>query len=70
MYATINLPGSTHFEKFGPASRRECEAWLDERDAWHRENHGGGWVSTYFPARILSNREAARMRYSDGTKVF
>lgn len=69
MYATINLPGSTHFEYSGPASRKECEDWLEEKKIEHQEKYGGVWVSTYFPARVVSNKDVLKWTYRDGTKV-
>jgi hypothetical protein len=69
MYATINLPGSTHFEAFGPNTRAECEEWLEAKKAEHKDMHGGAWVSTYCPARIVTNREARSWKYQDGRPV-
>ena len=69
MYATINLPGSSHFEHYGPNTRAECEAWLEERRDVHQRGHGGVWVSTYMPARVITNAVARAMRYRDGSPV-
>lgn len=67
MYATVNLPGSSHFEHYGPDTKAECEAWLAERKVVHQEIHGGAWTGTYLPARVISNAVAERMRYRDGS---
>jgi len=32
MYGIINIPGSTHFQWFGPATKAECNKWVD--DIW------------------------------------
>ena len=70
MYAHVNLPGSSHFETFGPATKRECESWLRGRKDWHRKIYGGKWVSTYFPAKVITNQQAKRWKYRDGTRCF
>jgi hypothetical protein len=69
MYALINLPGSSNFEFFGPDSKAECQDWLTAQEKYHKENHGGLWTSTFFPARIVTNKEAESMRWRDGSKI-
>ena len=69
MYATINLPGSQHFRYYGPGTRAECERWLEEQKKIDQNINGGMWVSSYFPARIVSNRVARGVRYKDGSRV-
>lgn len=69
MYATINLPGSNHFQYYGPSTRKDCAAWLEEQKTRHQDEHGGTWTSTYLPARIVSNREAESWKYRDGSRV-
>jgi hypothetical protein len=69
MYAIINLPGSSHFQAFGPANKAECEAWLQEKKTEHQEMHGGAWAGTYLPAKVVTNAEARSWRYRDGSRV-
>ena len=69
MYALVNLPGSQNFDWFGPASKSECEAWLEEAKIFHQDRYGGLWTSTYYPARIVPNKEARAMRWRDGNRV-
>lgn len=66
MYATINLPGSTHFEYYGPASKIECEAWLEKRVSKLTQTE---LLTSTLPRRIVSNKEAESWRYRDGSKV-
>ena len=66
MYATINLPGSRHFEYYGPASREECQDWLDERT---KKLLVTELMTSLLPQRIVSNREAESWRYRDGSRV-
>ena len=67
MYATINLPGSSHFEYFGPASKTDCQEWLRDRVA---ELQGQGeQITSLLPQRIVSNRVAESWRYRDGSHV-
>lgn len=67
MYATINLPGSSHFKYFGPASRADCEAWINQtvKDMLRFELLG-----VTLPRQIISNKDAAKWRYRDGSRVF
>ena len=69
MYALVNMPGSVHFDYFGPASKSECEAWLEVQKTVHKERYGGLWTSTFFPDRIVSNKVARAMRWRDGNRV-
>ena len=66
MYATINLPGSSHFEYYGPASKGECETWLNARVAKLRETEQ---VTSLLPQRIVTNKDAESWRYVDGSQV-
>jgi len=66
MYATINLPGSSHFEMFGPASRLECEQWLRQTVARRQRTE---LATSLLPQRIISNREAESWRFRDGSRV-
>lgn len=66
MYAVINLPGSSHFEYHGPASKAECEAWLNARIEKLLKTEQ---VSSLLPRRVVSNRDAESWRYLDGSKV-
>lgn len=66
MYATINLPGSSHFEYYGPANRKECEDWLNQRTL---ELSRTEMITSILPQRVISNREAESWKYLDGSKV-
>lgn len=67
MFATINLPGSSHFEYYGPATKSECEQWLETRVAELLETN---LVTSTLPRRIISNKEARTWKYRDGSYVF
>lgn len=66
MYALINLPGSSHFEYFGPASEIKCNDWLESRVNKLLETE---LLTSTLPRRIVSNKEAEAMRFRDGSKV-
>lgn len=70
MFAYTNLPGSSYFETYGPATKKECEEWLDEKAEEHKQRSGGNWWSTYGPGTIITNAEAKAMRWQDGSRVF
>lgn len=69
MYATVNLPGSSNFEYYGPATKQECHDWLMMKRTEHKEMYGGLWINTYYPARIVSNKDAHKWKYRDGSRV-
>ena len=66
MYATINLPGSRHFEYYGPASKAECQEWLTARVAKLQETE---LITSLMPQRIVSNKDAESWKYLDGNRV-
>ena len=66
MYATINLPGSSHFEYYGPASRQHCQNWLNATIAKRSQTE---LVTSLLPQQIVSNKEAESWKYRDGSKV-
>lgn len=66
MYATINLPGSSHFEYYGPASKAECQEWLNRRVAKLQETQ---LITSLMPQRIVSNKDAESWKYLDGSRV-
>lgn len=66
MYATINIPGSSHFEYYGPASKTECEGWLNRRLERLLETEQ---VTSTMPRRIVPNRDAESWKYLDGNRV-
>lgn len=66
MYATINLPGSQHFEYYGPASRQSCQGWLNARTA---ELGKTELITSLLPQQILPNKEVESWKYRDGSKV-
>ena len=63
MYATVNLPGSSYFKSFGPATKAECQDWLAETKRDYQERFGGTWYGNYAPGRVISNREAKKIKY-------
>jgi hypothetical protein len=67
MYATINLPGSTHFHWHGPATRQACEAWLDRTVQRLLRTE---LLSSTMPRRVISNKEARTWRWRDGSRIF
>jgi hypothetical protein len=69
MYATVNIPGSSHFDYYGPASKTECQEWLSWKLEQHKAIHEGAWTGTYLPDEIISNKRALSWRYQDGTRV-
>lgn len=66
MYATINLPGSRHFEYYGPASKEACEKWLERRVTELQETE---LSSSLLPQSIHANREIESWKYRDGSSV-
>ena len=69
MFATINLPGSNCFYYYGPANKKECEVWIDETVDRLLNKRGRSLTST-LPRQIISNKEAAKWKYLDGSHVF
>lgn len=67
MFAQINLPGSRHFRYFGPATRQECQDWLDKTTEKLLETE---LLTSTLPRLIISNKVAAKAKYLDGSKVF
>lgn len=68
MVATVNLPGSSNFKYF-VGSKAECEKWLEQKKAEYQERFGGTWYSAYSPAKTVSNAEAKKWKYRDGSPV-
>lgn len=66
MYAAINLPGSSHFHYFGPATKQECQEWL--RTTVERLSRTES-ATSLLPQRIVTNRDAESWRYRDGSRV-
>lgn len=66
MYATINLPGSSHFEYYGPASRQLCQDWLNATIAKRSQTE---LITSLLPQQIVSNKEAESWKYRDGSRV-
>ena len=69
MYALINIPGSSCFAFYGPAAKADCKSWLEAQKIAHQERHGGLWMYTYYPARVVSNNLAESMRWADGSRI-
>ena len=66
MYATINLPGSSHFEYYGPDTKSKCENWLKERVAILSRTEQ---ITSLLPQRVVSDKEALSWKYRDGSRV-
>jgi hypothetical protein len=67
MYAQINIPGSSHFQCFGPASKQECRNWLDKTVSELLETE---LLTSTLPRLIISNKLAEKQKYLDGSRVF
>lgn len=67
MFAQINLPGSSHFRKFGPDTRENCQDWLDQTVSDMLETE---LLTSTLPRLIISNKEAKKVKYRDGRHVF
>ena len=67
MYAHINLPGSKHFEYFGPASKCECREWLERRVNALLTTE---LLTSTLPRMVITNRDAEKTRYLSGNSVF
>jgi len=68
MYAVVGIPGeSIHRYRWFPRSaRKEAEEWLEREFAAIRRSS----PQTVPVTRILSDREAERVRWRDGTRVY
>jgi hypothetical protein len=51
---------------YGPATRSECHAWLDEREAECKRAHGENWRSVFLPYRVMTDRRASTLLRSLG----
>lgn len=67
MIAHVSQPGSVHFDWTRVDTRKEAVAWIDARLEELRQRNP---VVGRFGYGILSNREAAKVRYRDGRRVF
>ncbi|TXH48798.1 MAG: hypothetical protein E6Q97_24085 [Desulfurellales bacterium] len=68
MIATVNLPGSSHFNYFR-GTKTECEQWLADMESEYQEQFGGTWWNAYAPARITNEKTARTWKYRDGSRV-
>ena len=70
MIAYVSAPGSVHhrWTRFsGPGAKAEAHKWINETlDRLHAANP----VVGRFGSGILSDRDAAKIRYRDGRKVY
>lgn len=69
MYAVVGIPGSrfhTH-RHFARGERGLAEEWLDVTARAIRERNPA--LGT-LPTQLISDREAGRVRYQDGTRVY
>ena len=67
MIAIIGLPGSRHhnWERFG--TRAECEKWIED---FGREYFAVETAAYPQPTRIMSEKDAAKIRYRDGRRCY
>lgn len=63
MLIRINLPGSAHHQYFF-GTKAECLAWLEEK------TKKATCLQDYYPSSFLTNKEANKVRYRDGNKVY
>jgi hypothetical protein len=68
MFAQINLAGSSNLETFGPDTKQMCKNWLDFKAKKMIES--GIQVTDTYPRLLLTNKEAKKQRYRDGSHVF
>jgi hypothetical protein len=66
MYAVINIPGSSHFCFYGPASKAECADWME---GYVREAQRTEQVTSLLPQRLVSNKQFEAWRWLDGRRV-
>ena len=69
MYGLINLPGSNSFRYHGPTSAQECWEWLEKEKEEYKEIYQGLFANAYYPARVVSNKSARKIRFRDGSRV-
>jgi hypothetical protein len=67
MFAVINVPGSHYFHSYGPGTRKECQEWIDRTVEQLLRTT---LLSSTLPRQIISNKEASRWKYRDGSRVF
>ena len=68
MIATVNLPGSQHFD-YHVGTKQDCEAFLLQKEIEYKARFGGAWYSAYSPARIVPNSVGRRWKFRDGSNV-
>ena len=68
MFAQINLAGSQQFRTYGPSDKSDCQYWLFI-ETRKMINNGIAYTDTY-PRLLLTNAEAKKARYKDGSHVF
>jgi len=67
MIAHVSQPGSVHFDWTRVQSRKDAVAWINARLEQLRQRNA---VVGRFGFGILSERDAAKVRYRDGRKVY
>lgn len=70
MVAIIGYPGSINhrWERFW--NKKEALDWLEVTGRELYENSGGTYPDALSSQRIISEREAAKIRYRDGKKCY
>jgi hypothetical protein len=69
MYAIVGIPGSTHhrYRRYPRSQTAQARAWLDATwEAIMRRNPAIGTL----PTRLISDREAASIRWQDGRRIY
>ena len=67
MIATIGLPGGAHHRWTRVKTRKEAAIWLEKADDLLQAKHPAAHPQ---PTFTVTEREAARTRYQDGTAVY
>lgn len=67
MYAVIGYPGAQD-HKYYHGSRKDAADWL--KKTCDKIRASGVRVERISTSRLLSDKEAAKVRYQDGTKVY
>lgn len=70
MVAVIGYPGESKHKWKRFTSKAEAVAWLNETGSRLYEESGGCWPAAISSQRVLSEKEAAKIRYRDGRKCY
>jgi hypothetical protein len=67
MFAIVGIHGSTHHDWCRVKTRTEGEEWASARSQEIRDQHPA--VGS-LPVRVLTDREASKIRWQDGHRVY